>query len=56
MAETRVRFPDGRVRVVTAAEARALVERGEAARVLDRDTPVERTDQQQHLAAPPERI
>lgn len=44
MAEARVRFPDGTVRVLSAAEARELVARGEAARVLTRDVPVERTD------------
>lgn len=44
MAETRVRFPDGTVCVVTAAEVRALVDRGEADRVLDREIPIERTD------------
>lgn len=42
MPETRVRFPDGQVRVVSASQARRLVECGEAARVLERDVPVER--------------
>lgn len=43
MAETRVRLPDGTTRVVDAREALRLVEQGQATRVLDRTTPIERT-------------